>query len=634
MPVKVNGQTYPCHDSAVNALKKNKPDIADPDAYVATIERKQEGLYTLKEDGKVEPTNDPRGDGAVLDDRGQPNIIDYSDQEPLLYALGENSSHEYPGKIIINNESRYVDSNVKRSTIPNAAETGKYSVGADRTQPTLPTGAPLELKKPGHNMHGLNFNDDIQWNESEFGTECNICGLDYNEHTSESGHEFSPAPIQESVSIPSGLVDRKIAGDDEDKGEGEYSYKEMREALLKGDIKNIMQEAVKDWQEQDHPRAPAGTMQGGEFIGKGDMAPTGNSKEDKIARTEFYQPTNVENKQVQTLEEDIVIKTIDANIAKMNKDFDKESALREEVRDLKATQQAQIQDLEDKNRLEGVQVQRALIAKDKAQERIDAAKDGSKAQEKARMDKMGMEFRLDLIRRGSIPDWDVNGKPTNEMAFQQDKEARESSELMAKRTTKTKVSDFDSFKDKPANVKLGQKVDKKHVQMIEKVWNGQIATEDRKLVDTLMIRGSRAGGNVVAGEWKGEGTMELTTHPLLREKDYEETLHHEVAHARFRKVYTEEQRNNWNKAVDNIKPPTKYAQWHLTRYDNYQFSNMRVTAEDKPIVEKNLKALKNLYYEEVHSEVYANLKSPLPQKKLWNKEGLDKATRIYKEMFG
>lgn len=117
---------------------------------------------------------DPRGNEAISNtlDGGQPNIIDYSNDEPLLFGLGENSSHNYPGKIVINNESRYVDRAVKRKTIPNAAATGEGSIGANMTQPNLPTGAP-ELKEenikilPDHNMGGFNFNQKIKWNEAE-----------------------------------------------------------------------------------------------------------------------------------------------------------------------------------------------------------------------------------------------------------------------------------------------------------------------------------------------------------------------------------------------------------------------------------------------------------------------------------
>jgi len=112
----------------------------------------------------INPNIDPRGEGAVPTlEGGQPNIIDYSNDEPMLYGLGENSSHDYPGKIVINNESRYIDRAVKRKTIPNAAATGEGSTGANKTQPNLPTGAP---QLPDHNKSGYNFNQKIDWDES------------------------------------------------------------------------------------------------------------------------------------------------------------------------------------------------------------------------------------------------------------------------------------------------------------------------------------------------------------------------------------------------------------------------------------------------------------------------------------
>lgn len=42
MPVKMLGKTFENHKQAVKALKKSNPKIKDPDAYVATVERKQE----------------------------------------------------------------------------------------------------------------------------------------------------------------------------------------------------------------------------------------------------------------------------------------------------------------------------------------------------------------------------------------------------------------------------------------------------------------------------------------------------------------------------------------------------------------------------------------------------------------
>jgi hypothetical protein len=41
MPVKIGEKKYKSHDTAVKALKKKKPGIKNPDAYVATIERNQ-----------------------------------------------------------------------------------------------------------------------------------------------------------------------------------------------------------------------------------------------------------------------------------------------------------------------------------------------------------------------------------------------------------------------------------------------------------------------------------------------------------------------------------------------------------------------------------------------------------------
>ena len=196
-----------------DCVAKNQ-DKDNPEAYCGFIKHQVEDS---KSEGKYE-IKDPRGDGAVLDDGGQPNIIDYSNQEPMLYQIGENSSHEYPGKIVITNESRYVDREVKRSNIPNVAATGKDATGSDKTLPTLPTGAPYELQKPSHNMHGMNFNTPIDWSK------------------------------QEVVSIGKGLVARQIAGHEVPKSKEEVvdqsTYKEMKESLIKDDIKNFVGDAL------------------------------------------------------------------------------------------------------------------------------------------------------------------------------------------------------------------------------------------------------------------------------------------------------------------------------------------------------------------------------------------------------
>ena len=149
-----------------------------------------------------------------------------------------------------------------------------------------------------------------------------------------------------------------------------------------------------------------------------------------------------------------------------------------------------------------------------------------------------------------------------------------------------------------------------------------------------MIRGSRKGGSVTAGEWKPENKqMEITTHPSFTKEDYRWSMEHEIGHAKF-KMKDPGKIQKWNAAVKEISPPTKYAQWHESRAFNYKMNNISVTKEDMPIVQRNITALENLYYEEIHSEVYSHLKQPLNPKQIWSKEGLDKAVAIYKEMFG
>jgi len=139
--------------------------------------------------------DDPRGSGAIekpkILERGQPNIIDYSSKEPLLFQAGENSSHDYPGKIVTSNEPiRDIDREVKHDTTGHGtAETGKSQPLNNTTQPGLTTGAPpqIELKEkftknitnntPNHNSHGMNFNDKIDWKNK---------GIEINDSTNDN----------------------------------------------------------------------------------------------------------------------------------------------------------------------------------------------------------------------------------------------------------------------------------------------------------------------------------------------------------------------------------------------------------------------------------------------------------------
>ena len=157
-----------------------------------SIELNEENLDNDKKREK-----DPRGDGEVLDDRGQPNVIDYSNREPMLYEAGENSSHQYPGKIVTSNEpKRDIDREVSKKTIPGPAESGKESVGSNTTQPGLTTGAPQEQNNNNPAAHGLNFNDKVEFHDQ-----------DPIELESEEV-EFL-APDEEPVPIPEGIADNE-----------------------------------------------------------------------------------------------------------------------------------------------------------------------------------------------------------------------------------------------------------------------------------------------------------------------------------------------------------------------------------------------------------------------------------------
>jgi len=216
---------------------------------------------------------DPRGAGPIevfdIMEGGQPNIIDYSNQEPLLFGLGQNSSHEYPGKIVVNNEPervlKVVDFEVKHDTTGHGtAATGEFSVGHDTTQPTLPTGAPqpYELKETDHNMHGLNFNNKIVWDDTKEDLEESHLPASDPEEIFEKKIENAAEQVYEIVSIPASAAETdcstckrtsndEIILENEEKMEHPGPY-ELQEAFIEG----------------DHPRAPEGGSQGGQFVSK------------------------------------------------------------------------------------------------------------------------------------------------------------------------------------------------------------------------------------------------------------------------------------------------------------------------------------------------------------------------------
>ena len=90
----------------------------------------------------------------------------------------------------------------------------------------------------------------------------------------------------------------------------------------------------------------------------------------------------------------------------------------------------------------------------------------------------------------------------------------------------------------------------------------------------------------------------------------------------------------WNEAVKNIRPPTKYALFHRDRATNYRLNNNRYRSEEeKNIILGNIKIYENMYYEEIHSEIHAHIKTGgLNENKIWSKEGLNEAVKIYKEI--
>ena len=55
MPVEIGDKTYEGHDEAVKALKRKKPGIKDPDAYVAVIERNEKGAKLKARLAKIVP---------------------------------------------------------------------------------------------------------------------------------------------------------------------------------------------------------------------------------------------------------------------------------------------------------------------------------------------------------------------------------------------------------------------------------------------------------------------------------------------------------------------------------------------------------------------------------------------------
>ena len=180
---------------------------------------------------------------------------------------------------------------------------------------------------------------------------------------------------------------------------------------------------------------------------------------------------------------------------------------------------------------------------------------------------------------------------------------------------------------------MGRKVDTESLNKVRTVWNS-IEKSEQDLISDIKIRGSTARGRITAGEFISEtNTIEMTVHPALTDQDYRENFNHEIGHARFKQL-SPEKISAWNKAVKNIRPPTKYALFHRDRANNYRWNNTRYRSEkEKNIILGNIKIYENMYYEEIHSEIHAHIKTGgLNENKIWSKEGLNEAVKIYKEI--
>lgn len=403
-----------------------------------------------------------------------------------------------------------------------------------------------------------------------------------------------------------------------------------------------------EFREGDHPRAPEGTSTGGQFVSKdGGSYPTGSSSEEKAARTKFFEPHKQTNLEIGELSHELSLTTLDRNIAKvrltraldrgedtndLHKEYDE---LARKVEKIKSDRDAKLKDLTDKKGLEGMEVQKALYYAKKEKQEAATHKPGSKVEMKHLMDSMAMEFRVDLIRRGKIPDKDFYG---NNPYQSESPKPKPKHEIAKSFTTATKdhIKDFKHS----AKVKLVGNIDTAHLDEVKKIWNN-LSPGEAAGVENLVIKGSSSGQRkITVGEWKeGSKTLNVITHDRLTEKDYAETMHHEIGHKEY-VTKTPEQIQKWQDAVKDILPPTEYAKFHRDRarkYENSWRNTHRYHNADeaeKKIIDSNVKVFTNLYHDEIHSEVVAHIRSGgLKEDKIYSKSGMESAVKSYKEIF-
>ena len=270
MPVEVFGKTYEDHDSAARAAADK--GIDNPDAYVATIERKQqeaksntESLHAeeLKRIAKLLGLEEVMGlEPGSLDELGQHNIIDYTSHEPFLY--GGDRAIGGPGSILLNNEPSSRSPKPTDGFRPGIVldKSTHSQVGDDMTQPNLPTGAPVTPINKLRTENDESMSIPAGLVEKSVATK-----KDFKEGGIGSGRK-ALAGFAQQISDKAPLIASQAAGllshamtKKDDPIDGEYSYAEMREALIKSDIIKALKEAVLNqeaWSEGEHPRDEEG----------------------------------------------------------------------------------------------------------------------------------------------------------------------------------------------------------------------------------------------------------------------------------------------------------------------------------------------------------------------------------------
>jgi len=133
-------------------------------------------------------------DGS-LDNLGQPNIIDYVDHEPFLTSMSDRGlGGGQPGTILPNNEPSSRSPKPTDGYRPGGEfdkMSGHGAVGADKSQPTLPTGAPTSIPQL-LKTENMETSDDADPKKHDFLAEgppgsdtaewCQVCGSPKEEH--------------------------------------------------------------------------------------------------------------------------------------------------------------------------------------------------------------------------------------------------------------------------------------------------------------------------------------------------------------------------------------------------------------------------------------------------------------------